>query len=218
MPTGENRGHAGEETTVGWSLLLPSSWYHVHLDARRHRRVEALLRQVLADLPRDTVFPWRRDLQQRINSLLDNALANGGSDFYLLVDPRYALPLAATCLATLVPAPLPAGVAGDVVAHTLADRDGDRPGVLLIGGQECAIVRRVESAVIQDDDAPPGAAVPAMLSVTCLDVFIPVPARPDSERSEQTLLLSFRTPVAAVAEPMMMLFEAITQSLRWTWE
>jgi hypothetical protein len=149
--------------------------------------------------------------------LLDDALANGGSDFYLLVDPRYALPLAATCLATLVPAPLPAGVAGDLVAHTLADRDGDRPGTLLIEGQECATIRRMESAGVQDD-APQGTYVSAAVSVTCLDVFIPVPARPDGDRSEQTLLLSFRTPVPAVADPMMMLFEAITQSLRWTWE
>jgi hypothetical protein len=218
MPTGDNPGRPATGTAAGWSLLLPDNWYHLRLDAGRHRRVDAMLRQVFASLPRDTVFPWRRELELQINSLLDDAVADGGSDFYLLVDPRYALPLAASCLATLVPAPLPAGATGGLVARTLADRDGDRPGVLLVDGQECAAIRRTESAVVEDDDAPPGTSVPATLTVTSLDVFIPVPAGPDGGSGQQTLLLSFRTPVTAVAEPMMMLFEAIAESLRWTWE
>jgi hypothetical protein len=52
-----------------------------------------------------------------------------------------------------------------------------------------------------------------VVSVTGLDVFIPFPAGPGEER---TLLLSFRTPITAVADQMVMLFEAIAQSLRWT--
>jgi hypothetical protein len=90
--------------------------------------------------------------------------------------------------------------------------------VLLVEGRECAAIRRTESAVIEDDDPPTEsgpAPAPARLTVTSLDVFIPFPG---GDGSARTLLLSFRTPVEAVADPMMMLFEAITESLRWRWE
>jgi hypothetical protein len=229
-------GGAVRSSAVGWSVLLPDNWFHIPLDESRRRRVAALLRQTFSSLPRDAVFPWRRELEQQINSLTDDALAEGGSDVYLLVDPRYGLPLAATCLASLVPIPLPADVPAELLARTLANRDGDRPLVLLVEGQDCAAIQREESAVIEDDARPAGSAsapAPATLTVTCLDVFIPFPgdasgpsgpsgpsspSSPSSPGSERMLLLSFRTPVEAVAEPMMMLFEAIAESLRWKWE
>jgi hypothetical protein len=215
-------GGVVRSSAVGWSVLLPDNWFHIPLDETRHRRVATLLRQTFASLPRDAVFPWRRELEQQINSLTDDALAEGGSDVYLLVDPRYGLPLAATCLASLVPIPLPADVPGEVLARTLATRDGDVPLVLLVEGQDCAAIRREESAVIEDDSRPAGSApAPATLTVTCLDVFIPFPEEASSSAgsgSERMVLLSFRTPVEAVAEPMMMLFEAIAESLRWKWE
>jgi hypothetical protein len=206
-------------TAAGWSLLLPDTWHHIPLDPTRHRRVTAMLRDLFAALPRDAIFPWRHELEQQINTLLDEALEAGGSDVYLLVDPRYGLPLAATCLASLIPTRLPTDIPAEILARTLAEHADDRTGVMLVQGQECAAVRRTEPAKTEDAAAPirnpsePGtAAVPAALTVVCLDVYIPFPG------SARTLLLTFRTPVAAVADPMVTLFEAITQSLRWTWE
>jgi hypothetical protein len=220
MPTGEL-----PDSAAGWSLLLPDNWYHLRLNPGRQRQVHTLLLQLLANLPRDTVFPWRRELEQQVNSFLDDAVADGASDVYLLVDSRYGLPLAATCLASLVPIPMPSGVPAAVVAQTLAGRAADQPGVLMIEGQECAAIRRTESTVIENDGSGAGEFVPATLPVSGLDVFIPVPSDPVDANHPggvddrgHTLLLSFRTPVAPVAEPMVTLFEAIAESLRWTWE
>ncbi len=196
---------------AGWSLLLPSNWHHIPLGADRHRRVAALLRSQLATLPRDAVFRWRRELEDQINALVDDAVQQGGRDLYLLIDSRYGLPLAASCLASLVNAPLPEGISGEAVANALADRDSDRPGTLLIEGRECAAIRRREPLTIEDDAAGAPAS-PATLMVTTLDVFAPFPG------TQQTLLLSFRTPVDDLAGPMATLFEAMAQSLRWTRE
>jgi hypothetical protein len=202
-------------TVAGWSLLIPTNWYHIALDESRHRRVTAMLAPLFASLSRDAVFPARRGLEQQINSLTDSALAEGSSDVYLLVDQRYGLPLAATCLATELPIPLPGDVPGETLARGLADRPDDVPGMILVEGRECPVIRREDQAEFGDDALPDGSTQPqvgaATLTVTCLDVYLPFP---DGRR---TLLLSFRTPVTAVADQMVILFQAMAQSLRWRW-
>lgn len=206
---------AGESHVAGWSLLLPPGWWHIPLDQRQHRRIRTMVDRLLATLPRDQVFPWRRDLTKLVIDYADRAEAQGGRDLYLLSDLRYGMPLAGTCLTTVVPVDLPQDVPAQALAEILSDGSGDEPGVLDVAGRECArIVRRRagthRNAGSSDVDSLEQAT--GLLPTVGLDVHIPFP---DGGR---TLLLSFGTPIEPLAEPMILLFEAIAGSLRWRWE
>jgi hypothetical protein len=54
-----------------------------------------------------------------------------------------------------------------------------------------------------------GGAEPVSSAVTIVDYFLPVPGRPG------VLALSFATPVEPLADALVLLFDAIAESLRW---
>ena len=67
----------------------------------------------------------------------------------------------------------------------------------------------------QHEIVRPAASLPAgedsvSTRVTTVDFFLPLPGRPG------LLVLSFATPVEPLAEALVMLFDAIAESLRWT--
>jgi hypothetical protein len=147
--------------TSGWSIMLPSGWWHVALNDRRHHSVQALLNRLFANLPRDRVGPWRRELGEYLDAQVDAAVAQGATDLYLLSDHRYGLPVAASCLATVLPTAPPPGTPAQVLAVTFAHGDGE-PGVVEVDGRLCARVRRqvpgagTLPAVDADDPKHPG--------------------------------------------------------------
>jgi hypothetical protein len=201
---------------AGWSLLLPPGWWHIRLDERRDRSIHAMLDRLLASLPRDRVFPWRRDLTARLTEYVDRAVAENGNDLYLLADLRYGMPVAASCLASVVPVDVPADLPAELLAEILAAGPGDEPGTIMVAGRPCARVRRDLIANGSrdggDGDVESVDQARGMLPSTGLDVHVPFP---DGGR---TLLLSFATPVQPLAKPMTTLFEAIAGSLQWRWE
>jgi len=94
------------------------------------------------------------------------------------------------------------------LAAALGNQPGDEVGVLDVAGVRAARVRRREQVggvAVGDTDVP----WPEELPVTRLDVYVPVPGRPEM------LLLSFSTPIDPIADAMVALFDAIAGSLRW---
>jgi len=218
----ETGGADGERRVVGWSILMAPGWWRVRLDENRGRSVHALFDHVLASLPRDQVFPARRELEAEINRVVDAAAAAGGAQLYVLVGAQYEVPLAASCLVTVLDVAVPPEAPAEDLARLLADRPGDEPGVLVVDGRECPCVRSVTRprGVPTGDGGAPVlpermtlAQASDVLPQTQLDVHVPFP---DGGR---TLLLTFATPLPPVlAEAMTGLFEAMAESVRWRWE
>jgi hypothetical protein len=188
---------------VGWSVLLPPGWWHVPLDENRGRSVKALLDHQLASLPRDRVASLRRELEGELGRLVERAVANGAVEMYLNVDLMRGLPVAASCLATVVPVGFGTALSAAELAALMGDRPGDEVGVLEVAGAPAARVRRREPVV--DEHGMSTGELP----VTRLNVYVPVP------NAEQMLLLAFSTAVDPIADAMVTLFDAIAGSLRW---
>lgn len=189
-------------------MLLPPGWWHVPLDERWHRSITALLDRCLASLPRDRVSTLRRELEGELTRRAERAAENGAIDMYLNVDLVHGLPIAASCLVTSVSVGSATTLPAAELAAALGNRPGDEVGVLDVAGVQAARVRRREEVgdvTVGDTDVP----WPEELPVTRLDVYVPMPGRPEM------LLLSFSTPMDPIADAMVALFDAIAGSLRW---
>lgn len=193
----------GTTGPVGWSLLLPPGWWHVPLDERRHRSITALLDRQLASLPRDRVATLRRELDGELTRLVERAVENRAVEMYLNIDVMRGLPVAASCLVTLVSVRFGTALSATELAAMMGDRPGDEVGVLEVAGTLAARVRRREP-VTDTDGLSTGE-----LAVTRLQVYVPVP------NTTEILLLSFSTPMDPIADAMVTLFDAIAGSLRW---
>jgi len=194
----------GRAEPVGWSLLLPPGWWHVPLDERRGQSVTALLDRQLASLPRDRIATLRRELDGELTWLVERAVANDAVEMYLNVDLMHGLPVAASCLVTVVPIGLGTALPATEVAALMGDQPGDEVGVLEVAGAPAARVRRREP--LTDGEG----LSTGELAVTRLQVYVPVP------KTTEMLLLSFSTPIDPIADAMVALFDAIAGSLRWT--
>ena len=196
-------GVDGKVGPVGWSLLLPPGWWHIPLDERRHQSIAALLDRRLASLPRDRVATLRRELEGELTRLVERAVANDAVEMYLNVDLLHGVPVAASCLVTVVPVGFGPALPATEVAALMGDQPGDEVGVLEVAGAPTARVRRREP--ITDTDG----LSTGQLAVTRLQVYVPVP------NTTEMLLLSFSTPMDPVADAMVTLFDAVAGSLRW---
>ena len=194
---------AGEKTgPTGWSLILPPGWWHVPLDERREQSVTALLDRQLASLPRDRVARLRRELETELTRMAERAVHNGAVDMYLNLDLMRGLPVAASCLVTVVPTGVGTALPAAELAAIMGNRADDEVGVLEVAGAPAARVRRREP--VDQEGLSTGE-----LAVTRLQVYVPVP------NTAEMLLLSFSTPIDPIADAMVALFDAIAASLRW---
>lgn len=184
-------------------MLLPPGWWHIPLDERRGQSVTALLDRRLASLPRDRVATLRRELDGELTRLVERAVANGAVEMYLNVDVMRGMPVAASCLVTVVSTGAATALPAAELAAMMAERPGDEVGVLEVAEAPAARVRRREP-VTDADGLSTGE-----LAVTRLQVYVPVP------NTATMLLLSFSTPMDPIADAMVGLFDAIAGSLRW---
>ena len=193
-------GIDGRAGPVGWSLLLPPGWWHVPLDERRHQSIAALLDRQLESLPRDRVATLRRELDGELTRQVERAVGNGAEEMYLNVDLMRGLPVAASCLVTVVPVGFGTALQATELAALMSDGPGDEVGVLEVAGALAARVRR-RDPVTDTEGLSTG-----KLAVTRLQVYVPVP------NTTEMLLLSFSTPIDPIADAMVALFDAIAGS------
>ena len=200
-PTAANGGAA--RTPRDFAVLLPPGWVRIKLDGSEPVTVASLVAAKVA-----TVDPAQREgaralLTRTLGSALRDARAAGGLDVLISVAASHGVPIAASCLITYLDkdgdkVPL------DGLLMDLAARGGQVTGTEIAGGP--AIRHQYEIV-------PPAASLPddpVATRVTMVDFFLPLPGRPG------LLVLSFSTPVEPLAEALVMLFDAIAESLRWT--
>jgi hypothetical protein len=157
-----------------------------------------------------TVDPAQREeararLTRSLGSALRDARAAGGLDVLISVAESHGVPIAASCLITYLDkdgdkVPL------DGLLMDLAARGGQVTGTEIADGP--AIRHQYE--VSPPEGSLPAGEEPVATRVTMVDFFLPLPGRPG------LLVLSFSTPVEPLAEALVMLFDAIAESLRWT--
>lgn len=207
-------GAAGPVAANGYTLVVPDDWFSIELEpGRAERDVARLVNRQFAGIDNAPHLKAqaRRDLMERAEA----AGKAGGVEMFLSLMQVAGVPIAASLTTYLVPPPASA-VSPDELAAALA-RDGDQVTVVdLPAGRAVRVVR--DSAAPPEwsgNSAPvPGQAGPeapaAALDSREVQVFVPVPG------GGAWLLLAFAAPLAPLAPAMTGLFDAVSQTLRWS--
>jgi hypothetical protein len=173
-----------------YQLIVPEGWHRI--DVQPGVREPAIARLIDRQF-RGTGNAPRLKSQARDQLLraAQHAYGNGGVELYVSLQTAGGLPLPASLVVTLTPPHDDASVVvtPERLAASLASTGG-QVGLTEIPAGRAVRVRRAAE-------------------VTTLDVHVPVP------ESGAYLILSFSTPVKALADPMTGLFDSIASTLRW---
>jgi hypothetical protein len=188
-----------------FTVLLPPGWVRIKLDGSEPVVLASLVAAKVATVDRAQREEARALLTRTLGSALRDAKAAGGLDVLISVAESHGVPIAASCLITYLDqdgtkVPL------DGLLMDLAARGGQVTGTEIADGP--AIRHQYE--VSPPEGSLPAGEEPVATRVTMVDFFLPLPGRPG------LLVLSFSTPVEPLAEALVMLFDAIAESLRWT--
>jgi hypothetical protein len=192
------QGSGGAVSGAGYGLVVPDGWFTVDLDpGHRDRSVRALVERQFAGI--DNAPHLKSQAREELLAKAEAAYAAGGLDMFLSMQQIAGIPLAASLIVFLVPAP-EGGRAADAgeLADTLRGEDREVSVIDLPAGKSVRVLRRSVS----------GGSEPRAGGVT-LEVFVSVPA------SGAWLLLSFSAPLGPLAPAMTKLFDAICMTLRW---
>jgi hypothetical protein len=186
-----------------YTFVVPADWWRVDLSSvtARDASVKALADRQFRGY--DDRPQLKREFVEEMRARCREAADAGASELYLSLASVGPVPLAASLVVTLAPAP------ADSVLQALAD-EGERAGeevaaVELAGGP--AVRTRTGSRPFSGSllGGEPD------LKTTTVRYGVPVPG------VSAVLLLAFSTPLDAVTEEMTALFDAVASSLRWVW-
>ncbi len=171
-----------------FTVLLPPGWVRIPLDGGEGARMAAIVAAKVADVPR----PRREQVRQRLIGVLRDTLRSardaGGVDVLISLGEIRGVPIAASGVVTYL----------------------ERGGKVPLDGLQAELARG--GGVVTWTEIAGSRAVRRRhgdASATMVDFFVPVPGRPG------LLSLSFGTIAGPLAEPLVMLFDAIAGSLRW---
>ena len=192
----------GAGTVWDYVLLLPPGWVGLPTGAAEARRaVAALLDRRLRKLPRDEVATGRRIMERQLRAQLGEARVAGASEVYAQVDLIRGMPVSAglTVSRQQVRAQDKALLSG--LGAVLGTAEGvveSGPVALDIGLVALRRVRRFQH--VAAEGTPPQ-------EQTTVEWVVPLPDCDD------LLVLAFATSTPQVAEALVMLFDAVAQSL-----
>lgn len=174
-------------------VLLPPGWVRIPLDGREGARAKALATAKVSDLPEPQRSAVRERLLQMIKTGLRQARQAGGIDVLMSLAERNGIPIPASCLVSYVDqgTPVPMDMLADNLAADAA-ADGGDVRLVTIAGRPAVRHRHM-------DDPP----------ITRLDYMMTIPGKPG------LLTFAFSTPLEPLAEPLVVLFDAIAETLRW---
>ena len=179
-------------------LTVPDGWFRIVLDpALWPRQINALVDQQFRGV--DSLPTLRRQLCEQLTVQASAAHAKGGIALYLSVRPIGDMALPAGMVATVVPPH--SAVPLEEYALTLAAA-GESIRLIDTKAGPALCHRYLQNT---DPDTAYGAAIPTVH----FDVHVAVPA------TESQLLLSFSSPIAALADMLSELFEAVASTLQW---
>ena len=188
-----------------FSMLLPPGWARLPLDSRVSLRVKNLVADRVSSVPPEQRAQLRAVLTRELTSTLESAARSGGTDVLLSVDPVAGRVVPASCLVTHREGPAVG------VLQAIAGTSPGRPGsVRELGTVEVAGTPAVRRLTTRTEEVPAdGGAPSAVLTVTQLDYFVPMPA------GDGLLVLTFSTPIEQLGPPLVKLFDVMASSFRW---
>lgn len=200
---------------AGYRMVLPASWARLPANPIALRPVvRRLLLDLWADQPRDQTARRRRQLEQQLVELGNQAADGGGRELLVCLQTAGDVTLAASAVVSLHPTL----VQGDECLQQLAETNrltAASSEVINLGRNRGLLVIRdclVEDALPVPDTATHEqreALADAVRSTRQVDVHLPVPDEP------AMLLLSFSTPVAPLFDAFTELFVALASTVQW---
>ena len=183
-------------TAPVYGLVVPGDWWRLDLTTpdRGRAQVRRLVRRLAGTA--DAHARLRRELVEHVDAMCADAAGRGGVDLYLSTGGPSGTLVAASLLVAVLPRP--GGAEEAVPAVSAALREDGGAVVVEIGSHRA--VRRARQ-VQPDALAPDGRR-----SLVVQYAFV---------LPEVVVLLSFSTPVLALADPLTGLFDAVAETFRW---
>jgi hypothetical protein len=171
-----------------FAMMLPPGWVRIPIDGREGARATALATAKVSSLPEPQRSAVRERLVRLIKAGLRQAKQAGGVDVLMSLTEWDGTPIAASCLVSYVNQGTPVPL--DMLADDLAAQGGNASLVEIAGRPA---VRHLHS------DPP----------ITRLDYMMAMRGKPG------LLTFAFSTPMEPLAEPLVVLFDAMMETLRW---
>ncbi|MFE9310865.1 hypothetical protein ACFYM5_24835 [Streptomyces sp. NPDC006706] len=200
-----NQTEATEETAPpgDYRLLLPEGWFRILLEPeQRDKAIEALVERQFHGI--DNAPHLKEELRRDLRRRAAKAHRSGGIELYLSLQEVGPFTIPASLLVTLAPLRHPESLPLEALAQRFTDAGQGSVSIEeLRSGPAVRVRRLIPQGNDEDGTEPPRNS----LSV---EYHVPVPA------SMAFLLLTFSTPLEAIADAMAELFDAIADSLTWT--
>jgi hypothetical protein len=173
---------------VDFTVLLPEGWARIPLDGRENARATALARAKTAGLAEPQRQAAIQKLQLVIREALRQARQAGGTDILLSLAELNGLPIVASCLVSYAEHHEPVPL--DSLAAELNAGNGEVSEIEITAGPA------IRHAFTEDP-------------LSRVDYHLHIPGRTG------VLTLAFSTPSGPLAGALIMLFDAIAESMRW---
>jgi hypothetical protein len=202
-PTVRTTPIAVPETPNTYTLVLPPGWIRVSLSGSPEDAVKDIADRMFRRLPRDAYLERRREMEDLLRGMVQQARSTGGLDLYLPVEEMHGIAVSASFVVGGVAVPQAADGLGSIAILGDLAETGELADV---GGAPGVRSERVEFA-----DPARGAYV----DTRRVDYAVAVPG--DDRR---WLTVSFSTPGGgdpgdSIAEALVQLFDAIMTTFRW---
>lgn len=208
----DGAGGPAARVATGYQVVIPPEWRKIPL----RQGTDEVIRQIVADafrrlprgVPPDKVAPFRRELERRLARLVADARRKAGLDLYLPVQPVRGAPAAAS----FVVSELALGAAEPVDPALIT--------AALAGGDDAAAEVTVDGAagIRVERTAAPAPSKDIEFGSRRVDYVLPVPGNPDRWLAIAFSTLGGGDPQDGIARTLVLLFDAIMATFRWTWE
>jgi hypothetical protein len=188
----------------GYTIVLPPAWARIPVRRDSDAAIKRILDESFRQLPRDRVAQYRRELEERLRKMVEQAREAGGLDLYLPIDHMHGATAAASLLVSEVSFASVEQVDPMLVVARLA-ADGESTPVTV----HESVGVRTERTVAADPERD------VEFASRRVDYVLPVPDDP-----ERWLALAFSTlgggnPGDEYADVLVELFDAMMTTFRW---
>ncbi|MFJ4549619.1 hypothetical protein ACIP4X_10355 [Streptomyces sp. NPDC088817] len=186
-----------------YRLLLPDGWFRIHLEPdQRDKAVDALVERQFHGI--DNAPHLKEELRRDLRRRAGKAYRSGGIELYLSLQEVGPFTIPASLLVTLAPLRHPEPLPLEALAQRFADEGEGSVTVEELRSGPAVRIRRLMPQAGDEEGTEP---THNSLSV---EYHLPVPG------TTAFLLLTFASPLEAIADAMAGLFDAIADSLTWT--
>jgi hypothetical protein len=201
---------APEDPPTGYKIVLPPEWRKIPLRDGTDEAVKKTIKDTFARLPRnvprDKTTPYRIELKRRLANIVAGARSRAAIDLYLPVEMMHGAPVAASFLVSEVSfGSVNAMNPALLVSHLASENDDSQPVTL-----DGALGVRVERT------APPDPSQGIDHGSRRVTYMLSVPADPDRWLEIVFSTLGGGDPDDDYARLLVLLFDAIMATFRWT--